>query len=91
MDDEICGRLHNAALETLEFSDLELIAKKIKKIEENPDYRAEKEEQIFSCIGCKAVYSQFPDDPRVCTNCPGDAPLIRSADILRQYSMFRRM
>ena len=91
MEDEISGRLHKAALETLEFSDLEVIAKKINKIEENPDYRPEKEEQIFTCIECKSVYSLFPEDPRTCSNCPGDAPLIRSADILRQYSMFRRM
>ena len=91
MEDEISGRLHKAALETLEFSDLEIIAKKINKIEENPDYRPEKEEQIFTCIECKSVYSLFPEDPRTCSNCPGDAPLIRSADILKQYSMFRRM
>ena len=91
MEDEISGRLHKAALETLEFKDLEFIAQKIKNIEENPDYKPEKVEQIFTCIECKSVYSLFPEDPRTCSNCPGDAPLIRSADILKQYSMFRRV
>jgi len=91
MEDEISGRLHKAALETLEFKDLEELAEKIKRIEENPRYRPEKTEQLFTCLDCKTVYARFPDDPRVCSNCPGDAPLIRSEDIKKQYSMFRRL
>ncbi|MBN2289784.1 MAG: zinc-ribbon domain-containing protein [Candidatus Glassbacteria bacterium] len=91
MEDEISGRLHKAALETLDFKDLELLAKKINKIEDDPNYKAEEEEQIFCCIACNSVYSLFPDDPRTCSNCPGEAPLIRGADIIRQYSMFRRV
>jgi zinc-ribbon domain len=91
MEDEISGRLHKAALETLDFKDLEFLSEKIKMIEGNTNLRPEESEQLFCCIECKTAYSLFPDDARVCSNCPGDAPLIRSGDIIRQYSMFRRV
>ncbi|MFC1537310.1 zinc-ribbon domain-containing protein [Gemmatimonadota bacterium] len=91
MEDEISGRLHKAALETLDLKDLEFLAEKIKMIEGNPNLKPEESEQLFCCIECKTAYSLFPDDARICSNCPGDSPLIRSGDIIRQYSMFRRV
>jgi predicted Zn finger-like uncharacterized protein len=90
MEDEISGRLHKAALETLEFQDLELLGSKIKEIEANPDYRLEPDAQLFACIGCKTLFALFPEDPRQCPQCSGDTALVRGQDILRQYSMFNR-
>ena len=90
MEDEISGRLNKAALDTLDLESLEFLAKKIISIEENPDYEAEKNTQLFSCINCKAIFALFPEDSRVCTNCPGEVPLVRGEDLNKQYSMFNR-
>lgn len=90
MEDEIAGRLHKAALETLEFQDLEYLGNKLKSIESNPDTAAENDIQLFACIKCKAVFALYPDDPRQCPNCPSDAVLVRGQDIMRQFGMFNR-
>lgn len=90
MEDEIAGRLHKAALETLEFGDLELLGNKIKGIESNPENVFDEDVQLFACIKCKDVFALYPDDPRQCPNCPGETPLIRGQDILRQFGMFNR-
>jgi len=90
MEDEISGRLNKAALETLDFDVLEYLARKLKAIEENPEYKAEEDTKLFTCINCKTIFSLFPDDPRQCTNCSGEAALVRGEDILRQFGMFSR-
>ena len=90
MEDEIAGRLHKAALETLEFQDLDFLGNKLKNIEANPDNRFEEEVQLFACIKCKEVFALYPDDTRQCPNCTGETPLIRGQDILRQFGMFNR-
>ncbi len=90
MEDEIAGRLHKAALETLEFQDLEYLGNKLKSIESNPDTAAENDIQLFACIKCKSVFALYPDDPRQCPNCPSDAVLVRGQDIMRQFGMFNR-
>ena len=88
MEDEISGRLHKAALETLDFDILSELANRIKNIEQNTDYKPDKDTQFFACIQCKAIFSLFPDDPRLCSNCSGDISLVRGDDILRQFGMF---
>ena len=88
MEDEISGRLHKAALETLDFDILSELANRIKNIEQNTDYKPEKNSQLFACIQCRAIFSLFADDPRVCSNCSGDISLVRGDDILRQFGMF---
>ncbi len=90
MEDEISGRLNKAALETLEFETLKFMADKLQAIEENPEYRPEDNAQLFSCTKCRAVFALFPDDLRQCANCPGDLPMVRGNDILRQFGMFSR-
>jgi len=90
MEDEISGRLNKAALETLEFSSLQYLAEKIRSIEENQDYVPEEDTQLFACTNCKIIFALFREDLRQCTNCPGDIPLVRGADILRQFGMFHR-
>lgn len=88
MEDEISGRLHKAALETLDFDILAELAQKIKNIEQNTEYKPDKDNQLFACIQCKTIFLLFPDDPRLCANCSGDVSLVRGDDILRQFDMF---
>ena len=88
MEEEISGRLHKAALETLDFDILAELAHKIKNIEQNTDYKPDKDNQFFACIQCKTIFLLFPDDPRLCANCSGDVSLVRGDDILRQFDMF---
>lgn len=88
MEDEISGRLNKAALETLDFDILSELAQKIKDIEQNVGYKQEKDNQFFACIQCRTIFSLFPDDPRLCTNCSGDVSLVRGDDILKQFGMF---
>jgi len=88
MEDEISGRLNKATLETLDFDILSELANRIKDIEQNTDYKPEKDTQLFACIQCKSIFSLFPDDPRLCTNCSGEISLVRGEDILRQFGMF---
>jgi len=90
MEDEIAGRLHKAALETLEFQDLEYLGNKLKAIESNPEAAQETDIQLFACIKCKSVFALYADDPRQCPNCPSDAVLVRGQEILRQFGMFNR-
>ncbi|MCE5273461.1 zinc-ribbon domain-containing protein [bacterium] len=90
MEDEIAGRLHKAALETLEFQDLEYLGNKLKAIESNPEAALEEDIQLFACIKCKSVFALYADDPRQCPNCPADSVLVRGQDILRQFGMFNR-
>jgi len=88
MEDEISGRLNKAALETLDVDVLSELANKIEEIQHNQDFHAEPETKLFACIKCKAIFSIYPDDPRVCANCPGEVSLVRAEDILKQFGMF---
>ncbi len=88
MEDEISGRLHKAALETLDFDIIAELAHRIKNIEQNTKYKPEKNNQFFACIQCKTIFSLFPDDPRLCANCSGEVSLVRGDDILKQFGMF---
>ncbi|MEA2063954.1 MAG: zinc-ribbon domain-containing protein [Gemmatimonadota bacterium] len=90
MEDEISGRLNKAALETLSLSELDELSARIKNINENPNYEKEPDTQLFACIGCKSVYSLFPEDPRTCNICSGDQALVKADDILKQHALFRR-
>ncbi len=88
MEDEISGRLNKAALETLDFDVLSELAHQIQEIQHNHDFQFDKESKLFSCIKCKTTFCLFPDDSRLCANCPGEISLVRADDILKQFGMF---
>jgi predicted Zn finger-like uncharacterized protein len=88
MEDEISGRLNKAALETLDFDVLSELAHQVQDIQHNHDFKLDSDSKLFSCIKCKTTYCLFPDDSRLCANCPGEISLVRADDILKQFGMF---